>query len=626
MTIALVGSAVAGGLDGATTASISTTGATLLAVLVANHNADNTAAVTVTDSLSNTWVRGVEQVSTHANKPAACWYYAANPTVGAAHTFTVASTGTAPTILASAWSGVAGSAPLDVQAGGSAATGVTSAPCGATGVTPSANNALVLSGVGIDGNVSAFSAAGGNTLLNHRNFVSGAAYGVGATYSIQTTATAVSSATALATWTTAEPVAYATMVFLAAGAALSSGTPSLTSVTNTTINVTCGAATGGTSPYTYQWYRSTSANFTPGAGNLLTGATSLTLADSTGLSAETAYFYKCVSTGNAAATTTSTQIAGALLSATLVIGCLGDSITKGTTGPAPASITATSRLQKQLQSMYTQKAVTVSNQGVDSKGAVDFAADTGSIFTTAKAAFASAGCTHVMIMLGTNDAAAHRSAAQFKADLQTIIGPGAGSLVTAGYTVILNYPTYIPSGANGGATDEAATENMRSYLAEIDSLVNGTTILRGDSLAYRYFVDHQDEVQTDKTHLLDAGNISLAGMWARAFDRAVLQVTNVTSPLSSKTVTLTLVNESSATQNSLTGLKWAWWDQATPNLMIAPACSGSAETTDGSGVVVIPITTSKSSGGTGWLVITNSDGTATQSPAHRAFSGPVVID
>lgn len=410
-----------------------------------------------------------------------------------------------------------------------------------------------------------------------------------------------------------------------AAAAPTSGAASFTSATNTTINVTCTAASGGTAPLTYQWYRDTVANFTPGAGNLLSGATSLSLADSASLAADAVYYYKCRVTDNAAQTATSNQVAGALMAAPLIIGLLGDSITKGTAGPAPAAVTVSTRLQARLQSMYKQRAVTVVNQGVNGASAQEWAANTGSIFSTAKTAFASAGCTHIMVMLGSNDAADHRSAAQYLADMQTIIGPGAGSLVTAGYTVIVNYPTYVPAGANSGATDETATEYLRSYLAQIDALVNGTTILRGDTLAYSYFVDHPSEVQADQTHLLDAGNLSLASMWARAVDRAVLQVTNVVSPLAAQTVTVTLVNESDAAQASLSSLKWAWWDQATPNLALAPTCSGTAETTDGSGVLSIAIQTSLGSGDVGWLVVTNSDGTPTQSPAHRAFSGPVAV-
>jgi hypothetical protein len=77
--------------------------------------------------------------------------------------------------------------------------------------------------------------------------------------------------------------------------ALTAGAISLVSKTSSTANLSSTAASGGTGPYTYQWYRSTVAGFTPGGGNILSGKTALTLAD-TGLQAGTTYYYKLVST------------------------------------------------------------------------------------------------------------------------------------------------------------------------------------------------------------------------------------------------------------------------------------------------------------------------------------------
>jgi hypothetical protein len=87
------------------------------------------------------------------------------------------------------------------------------------------------------------------------------------------------------------------------------GTISLVSVTSTTANLSCTAATGGTGPYTYQWYRSTTSGFSPGAGNIISGATSLTLAD-TGLIPGTLYYYVVVATdtGNSNVTANSAQL------------------------------------------------------------------------------------------------------------------------------------------------------------------------------------------------------------------------------------------------------------------------------------------------------------------------------
>jgi hypothetical protein len=40
------------------------------------------------------------------------------------------------------------------------------------------------------------------------------------------------------------------------------------------VTLVAPAASGGTAPYTYQWYSSTTFGFTPGAGNIVAGATS----------------------------------------------------------------------------------------------------------------------------------------------------------------------------------------------------------------------------------------------------------------------------------------------------------------------------------------------------------------
>lgn len=69
------------------------------------------------------------------------------------------------------------------------------------------------------------------------------------------------------------------------------------------------AASGGIGPYTYQWYRSTVTGFTPGAGNILSGAVALTLNDS-GLQAGQTYYYVVVATDTGAgnATANSAQL------------------------------------------------------------------------------------------------------------------------------------------------------------------------------------------------------------------------------------------------------------------------------------------------------------------------------
>lgn len=86
-------------------------------------------------------------------------------------------------------------------------------------------------------------------------------------------------------------------------------------VGQTTAQLASAVATGGTGPYTYQWYRSTTTGFTPGAGNILTGQTALSLSDS-GLVAGTTYYYVVIATdtGAGSATSQSAQLTVALQS------------------------------------------------------------------------------------------------------------------------------------------------------------------------------------------------------------------------------------------------------------------------------------------------------------------------
>ena len=92
-----------------------------------------------------------------------------------------------------------------------------------------------------------------------------------------------------------------------------------------------------------------------------------------------------------------------------------------------------------------------------------------------------------------------------------------------------------------------------------------------------------------------------------------------------RTITVTLTSNGATPVASATSLKWAFWETATPGTLLAPLAQGTTETTDGSGVLVVTVTTRLASGATGWLIVTDSDGTTTQSPAHKAFSGPVVV-
>lgn len=699
MPIALVSKVTAAGLDGATTASIDTTGATLLVIAVSYG-----AAITVSDSKGNTWTALTERNATSFQHRI---YYVANPTVGTGHTFTVSGSSVAAAFSASAWSGVVTTSPFDTQQGGVATT-ATVAGIGSANLVPSEANELIFASVGFLDSVSGFGANTGFTLVDHVNFSSGSNYGFGAVYQVQTTATTISNATVVSQWTGSTTAAVASATFkegaapgatattlggptsgtvgvassnFTAGANgtitgtvtitpsdggaggtftpttvnISSGTPtatftytaasagaktisisdnggltdatpitytaaaagnptagtaSLTSTTATTINVTCGAASGGTPSYTYQWYRSPTANFTPGGGTLLSGATSLTLADSTGLSADTPYYYRLRVTDSLSNVGDSNEIAGVLKAATLSIGFLGDSITNAfglSAGQGPAD-----QAGNLLVKLYKNRAVTVTEYAVDNSRTAQWVSGSANLIA-AKDAFASASATHVHVMLGANDSAAANlvSAATYKSNLQSTVT----DLTGAGYKVILSYPTYIPAGANSNATTAASVALAQSYQAEIDDLIDGVNVLRGDVLSYNYFIANLGEYQADKTHPTSTGATSLGYMWARAIERAIFFLDK---PVPTKTVTVTFKDRAGAVQANLTGLKWQWSD-----FPGQPIDYGTGETTDASGVFTVSVRSYLQTGDVGFLEVTNAAGVV--NTTYLSFAGPAPI-
>lgn len=91
---------------------------------------------------------------------------------------------------------------------------------------------------------------------------------------------------------------------------VTAGALSQVSVGPTTASLLSAAASGGSGPYTYQWYRSTTSGFSPGGGNIIAGATALTL-DDTDLIPGTTYYYvvRATDTGDSNATDDSAELA-----------------------------------------------------------------------------------------------------------------------------------------------------------------------------------------------------------------------------------------------------------------------------------------------------------------------------
>jgi hypothetical protein len=146
MAIALVAHAIAQSPNsgGVTTTGVTTTGASLLVVAIASYNGITIpVGGALTDSNSNTWyyLPGFAGASTGIQ-----FYFAVNPTVGAAHTFTVSAAGGSYLSLAmAAFSGTNAATPWQPILPDASGT-VTSLQPGS--VTPSVNGALAITAFG----------------------------------------------------------------------------------------------------------------------------------------------------------------------------------------------------------------------------------------------------------------------------------------------------------------------------------------------------------------------------------------------------------------------------------------------------------------------------------------------
>jgi hypothetical protein len=184
MAIALVSNVtIPGSPTGGTSASINTTGATLIVITLSQYDAS--AFVAPTDNKGNTYTGLTQRTAGTGvgrdNAGARLWY-CAGPIVGAGHTFT--STADYSSCNVMAFSGAATVSPVDGETGATAAT----TPLATNSVTPTANNAVLVTGASF-GTASA-TITGGFTIASTVPFGASNNYANAGAYLIQTTAAA----------------------------------------------------------------------------------------------------------------------------------------------------------------------------------------------------------------------------------------------------------------------------------------------------------------------------------------------------------------------------------------------------------------------------------------------------
>ncbi len=182
MAIAAVASAKVQGASGGTTGSIDTTGATLLVVSVSYAKGG---ARTISDNKSNTWTQLTAKGD--GSFMDETFYYAANPTVGTGHTFTVGGGALNQSLTVAAFSGVIASSPFDKQNGFGTGSTVSSIQPGSSGTPTGSASSLIVCGLGTVW-TSSVTIDSSFTILQQNPFVGGTAYGNAIAWKESTTA------------------------------------------------------------------------------------------------------------------------------------------------------------------------------------------------------------------------------------------------------------------------------------------------------------------------------------------------------------------------------------------------------------------------------------------------------
>jgi hypothetical protein len=288
------------------------------------------------------------------------------------------------------------------------------------------------------------------------------------------------------------------------------GTATLGGVTATTITASATAASGTTGPYTNQWYASTVSGFTPGAGNIIAGATGLNLTWAP--PDHQLYFIACQQTDSQSTpqTAITNQLAASAplatlptlyygnSTATIKILAIGDSIFHNV--PSDGSETPIQRLVDKLATYLPNATISATNAAVSGTTTTLWAQAGSTYMSAAISAGVSAGSTDAVVMLGTNDSAIGGaiSAATYAANLQSIASQLFAGISTL-QRVWFNNPPYTIPGADAGNWTPQTCDLQRQYGIAIGGIVNGTTLLQGATDSLKYTADHPEET-LDEIH------------------------------------------------------------------------------------------------------------------------------
>jgi hypothetical protein len=259
---------------------------------------------------------------------------------------------------------------------------------------------------------------------------------------------------------------------------------------------------GGAGGNTYQWHRSTTPNFTPSGGTAIGGATTQNYSDTAGTPG-TVYLYKVVVTDSAATSATSNEVGAEAYRYYLKVGFIGDGQFSNVPAGGSAPPTHFATLAANCGS-YLYK-VTCSNRGAAGTKTADWVSGSTTLnnaktaFTTA---FGSLSGMWVFVRLKAEDAAGGTTAGTYLTNLTSLVN----DLVSAGVAGVILEGALWGLNTYGGA----ANALKRSYEAQDDTLINGTTIRRGERHLFAYSASYPSVFLETDRYPTEAGSKLMA--------------------------------------------------------------------------------------------------------------------
>jgi hypothetical protein len=308
-------------------------------------------------------------------------------------------------------------------------------------------------------------------------------------------------------------------VTLATKANLAAGTITPGSTTTTTVAATATDATGGVTPYSYQWFRSTSSGT---LGSTVSGQTTRTLADS-GLTASTTYYYTLRYTDSSG-----TPVV--INSAQAAIATTGASLVAGVASPGSSTVTTASASGTDATggtAPYTYQWYKSTSSG--SLGTAVSGQTTRTLLDTGL----TPGTDYFYTLRYTDAAGSPASANSNQVQVTTKADLAAGSATVSSFT-----PTtvYITAGdATGGVTPYSYQWYRSTASGSIGAAVAGQTTLslidpgRTASTTYYYTLRYTDSSSTPRTK--DSAQVAVTTATTASSDISSASITAIVSAI-----------------------------------------------------------------------------------------------